>query len=138
MGKRSVSKGIIREICDEDVYGILNGNISRFKEDNPLEYNELIINGYINEIDNGTYGITNPDTECQATIGFILSFFSKNLSNELLLDRYYWRSSEYKSGFRTSCVNKFPKLLKELERIWGLVFDRNRFYLLDRKGVTLP
>lgn len=134
----TMSKGIIRTIGSKDIYDILNGNINQFKEDNPLEYNELIMNSYI-EFDYSAYYIINPDIECQASIGIVLSFFSKP-PNEHLLDRYYWRDLEYMSGFHNHVADKFPKLLTELERIWGLVYDyvKDKFYILDRKGVTLP
>ncbi len=141
-----MSKGIARELCDQFVGDILDGNLERFKEDNPLEYDNLKINDYIGKVQKGMYYLKNPEMECQVSITFILSFFSHGNNNELgnilsdgtLLNRYYWKDSRYQSSYYTVCVDKFSKLLKELERIWGLVFDRNSFYLLDRKGVTLP
>ena len=143
-----MSKGIARELCDQIVGDILDGNLEHFKEDNPLEYDDLKINDCIGKIQNGMYYLRNPEMECQVSISFVLSFFSHGkinrpdniLSDGDILDRYYWRDSRYQCSYYSVYADKFPKLLKELERIWGLVFDgnRNSFYLLDRKGVTLP
>lgn len=141
-----MSKGIARELCDQFVGDILDANLERFKEDNPLEYNDLKMNDYIGKIQNGMYYLRNLELECQVGISLVLSFFNHGKINksdnilpyETLLNRYIWKNSRYESSYCTVYIDKFPKLLKELERIWGLIFDEDRFYLLDRKGVTLP